>query len=302
MFKAIIIYAISAVTLIPFFLVYPDMDVVTQLIICAPVILILGIPHGAIDNVLFFGNSRQNSLAFISTYLAIIAGNVLIWMVLPLFAYVLFLILSAYHFGQSQFLHYFKKDTWEMKSLYLLWGISLLSGLIYFNHAEMVWVSQNKGFEFFEAAHPKRLMGFIFILSTGLTVFNLFWLLMQKQLSLKVFFLELLVLALVVSTFYFLPMIIGFTLYFIILHSYKVIQEVYGILAQKRQVNSKKHFIRLLFPFSVLTIVGIFLLYVITSVDWVPFTFGFAFLIAISSITLPHAVVMDRFYKGTKYD
>jgi len=54
---------------------------------------------------------------------------------------VAFLILSAFHFGQSQFSHLSIAIKWERVLLYQAWGLSILSGLVIFNYDQIYTLS-----------------------------------------------------------------------------------------------------------------------------------------------------------------
>jgi Brp/Blh family beta-carotene 15,15'-monooxygenase len=297
MTKAIFFFISCLLLLLPLVFNAGEISMSSQLLFTTPFLLLFGIPHGAIDNVLYLRNNKIKNTHFIAIYLVFVASNIAIWIFSPTIAYVLFLFLSAYHFGQSQFTHYFDKQPSSHKALYLFWGISILSGLLYFNIAETHSIMvQHEEFAVFSPLHQEVDMLYLFLASTLLTVSFIIYLTAKKFLTIENMFMELLVISLVLICFYLLPFLIGFTLYFIVLHSFKVLKEEYHFLDSKKEISSFKGFIQLIAPFTLLSVFGILFLFGLIYLDVLTFSYGYCLLIVISSITLPHVFVMNKFY------
>jgi Brp/Blh family beta-carotene 15,15'-monooxygenase len=223
--------------------------------------------------------------------------NVVLWILIPDVAYILFLLLSSYHFGQSQFSHYFNKQPLSNMFLYLLWGISILSGLVYFNIQEINNITiQYDDFAIFQVLHQKKVMLLVFLMSTGLTLIFMIGLTLKKVLKMEILLMELLVIALILICFKLMPLLIGFTFYFAVLHSFKVLREEYSFLNSEKEISSIIGFIKLIAPFTLLSIFGIMFLFGLIYIDILQLSYGYCLLIIISSITLPHVFVMNRFY------
>jgi len=81
----------------------PRLDAQTQLALLAPVILLLGVPHGALDIVFVRQLTGVQSAAgwslFITAYLAVAASVVALWWFAPGFFLAAFLLTSAFHFS-----------------------------------------------------------------------------------------------------------------------------------------------------------------------------------------------------------
>jgi len=81
----------------------PRLDPQLQLALLSPVILLLGVPHGALDIVFVRRLTRLSSLAewglFSLAYLAAAAAVVLLWWWAPGVFLALFLLISAFHFS-----------------------------------------------------------------------------------------------------------------------------------------------------------------------------------------------------------
>jgi Brp/Blh family beta-carotene 15,15'-monooxygenase len=298
MTRAIFLFIASVLLLLPFVFTAGAISVSSQLILCTPFLLLLGIPHGAIDHILYLKNNKLKHSHFIGIYLLLVGSNIALWMLLPSIAYVLFLLLSGYHFGQSQFSHYFNEEPVYYRLFYLFWGVSLLAGLVYFNLDEIhLIMNQYDEFAAFRPLHQDKLMFQIFLASSFGTLFFLVMLTIKKSLTVENLMMEVLVLSLVLVCFFLMPLLIGFTLYFVILHSFKVLREEYNYLNAEIRVNSIGGFVKVLAPFTLFSFAGIGLLFGMIYLNWLTISYGYCLLIIISSITLPHVFVMNRFYK-----
>lgn len=290
-------FVASFLLLLPLVLSNGEMSASNQLALCVPFILLLGIPHGAIDNRLFLRDKKIKNAHFIALYVAVIFLNIGLWLLFPLLAYGLFLIISAYHFGQSQFAQYFKKPRFLHHTMAMSWGICVLSGLIFFNMSEVHDImSIDENFNAFNVLHQKTITQIVFGLSSGLTLLILFFFLFSKKISLNTVLKETFILFLILFSFKVLPFLIGFTLYFVILHSIKVLQEEFTFLMLKKEIYSWKHFIALLAPLTILSLLGIAFVFISCHFEIISLSYGYCLMMIISSITLPHVFVMDRFY------
>ena len=298
MTKAIFVFIVSILLIYPLVSGIGQVTLSDQLLLCLPFILFLGIPHGAIDNVLYIKDKSLNNKQFIGLYLISIGLYIGLWFVLPILAYIIFLVLSAYHFGQSQFSHYFQKQPLINKILYALWGAAILSGFMFFKSEEIaILMESSVEFSYFQAVHQEYLLQVIFYASTFMTLVLMLILRLRSRISWEVMFMEILVFMLILVCFYLMPLLIGFTLYFVILHSFKVLKEEYDFLNEEMGVKSILGFVKIIAPFTLLAVFGIFLMYGLIYLDMVSLSYGYCLLIIISAITLPHVFVMNNFYE-----
>ena len=74
------------------------------------VMLSIGIPHGSVDHIIAFINPEarkfSNRLTFYIIYISLILLNILIWIISPFIGLFVFLIISCYHFGETQVIGY----------------------------------------------------------------------------------------------------------------------------------------------------------------------------------------------------
>lgn len=280
-------------------LAYPiiNLGATVHLVIAAILIMAVGVPHGAVDHLIFQANTYQKKVRFFSLYLLAMVAGLMLWLFFPSVAFLLFLLLSAFHFGQSQFAGYgFKR--FIRNSLYIAWGISLLAGLILYRSSELALLS----LEFADLGQIYRSLNLEIVKgllwsSSSLTLLVFVVLLLQSQWTLKVFLKEMIIFIMLHCVFYLLPFIVGFTMYFTLFHSIGVLGQEFEFLKSSLKLKSLKQFIHLLAPFTLLSFFGLFLGLLLVYVEWINVSYFFLLLVFISVLTIPHSVVMDVFYK-----
>ena len=90
-------------------------------------LFLVGIPHGALDG---YSHTRKLPLlSFMTRYIGIMGLVVLLWMFSPILGLALFLIYSAWHFGETDLIEWNRSNI----ALSLFWGTMLL-GIILLSH------------------------------------------------------------------------------------------------------------------------------------------------------------------------
>ena len=107
--------------------------IAAQLLLLAPLVAILGLPHGALDlpmaGVLWPLDGWRGKLRFVVIYLGLVAGVVGLWILAPGAALIAFLAYSALHFS----------DDWSRAAPPLRWtgGIATIGAPALMHHAEV---------------------------------------------------------------------------------------------------------------------------------------------------------------------
>ena len=128
-----------------FFTLYNSTDIIDykfQILFSGILISTFGIAHGSIDNFLVKKRYNLNNFEFYSLYLISIVLYIIVWLISPKIAFISFLLLSAYHFGESHFSDYNILSHYK-KVFYMIWGCMLISGLLFFNKNELIKLSTN---------------------------------------------------------------------------------------------------------------------------------------------------------------
>ena len=98
------------------------------------------IPYEAIDHIIYREEHTTSALVFYSFYFGLMIIYLCFWMYSSVLSMV---ILSAFHFGQSQFSHLSISNKWKRIILCQMWGLSILSGLVVFNYDQIYTLSAN---------------------------------------------------------------------------------------------------------------------------------------------------------------
>jgi len=108
----------------------------TQISFLIAVLILFGVPHGALDLYIdqHLHKSESNQKIFLLKYIANIIAYAVVWYFFPVAALVIFILITAYHFGEIDWLG--KTDNGIQKMAYsvigLLWILLLLSKNINF--------------------------------------------------------------------------------------------------------------------------------------------------------------------------
>lgn len=291
------IFILLNVVLLFFTSVISVLSVTTQLYIAALLIGFVGLPHGAIDHILFMQNTKVKPLFFYSFYIALIGFVIVLWLWSPVIALILFLVLSAYHFGQSQFSSNKTLSKHIRIVLYLSWGISIISGLVVYNNQEI--------FQMFSTSPDLYALRIVFQLPiqitilalSSLTFFAVFFF-KKNAFSKKKFLFELGLFILIHVSFYFQSILIGFSIYFATLHSLEVLNQEYTFMKLNRSNFNFTYFLGILAPYTLISVAGFLIILGLSHFGVLPISKTLVVFIAISAFTLPHSVVMEKFYSS----
>ena len=269
----------------------------------ALVMVSTGIPHGATDHLIYAKVQSHRSRPFswkrfLGFYLFTMILYSLSWIFLPGFSLSIFLMISAYHFGQSQVL-YIKWEAGSLKKrlLGLAWGSLILSSLLLMHLEEVITLLASiiSIPAFLSVSGPVQLAMFPTI--CGLIVL-LLWsqALRERAMAIPEFLKEIASLTILLTTFYVAGLWLGFALYFGVWHALSsMLAEIEAF--RKEQSYSVKAFIKDALPFSLISFAGIGILGLAVSFLGEQIPMILLLFIAISVLTLPHTIYMDRFYQ-----
>ena len=272
-----------------------EQDLLNSLAIAS--ILLFGIPHGSIDNQLYLEKSSISKTRFYSFYLGAIALNALLWFIFPLISLGIFVLISAYHFGQSQLSDILKKSNIWSFLLYTIWGASVIFSFAHFNIEEIqAFTSQEKDLMIFSVISNSSFMFISYLLSTSLCLIGMNLFVLKGKMKGERFAFEMLVLFVIQLSAFLFSFLIGFAFFFVLIHSFRVLQKEFNHLFDALNLQTFLAFIKKLMPFSLLSFIGIGLIVFAISMDVLYISIPLFSMIIISSITLPHAFVMEKFY------
>ena len=278
-----------------------------QFIIFLLGILLLGVPHGAADLLVATQNANRgkksfSKLRFFVVYLfRLFAFAAILWF-FPLIGNLLFILFAAYHFGETD-LYQFNTNTLIGKAFVIFYGLLILS-VILLHHFEEVkpllqqftagrenavfinWLDVNRYYIISVCGILFFTTTFVYFLQTSNTGTD-----NKGQFLIR--------LAIILLILFNLPMLLGFTFYFVVWHSVLSLNNIVGYL-RKNNSFTQTSIQREIVLYSVLAIVGIALF----GVAGFMFTnssamVGYLFL-GLAVLTAPHMQIMHDMYKSLR--
>jgi Brp/Blh family beta-carotene 15,15'-monooxygenase len=236
----------------------------TQYFIFIIGILLLGVPHGAADLLVAARNadlsekifSKQKFFIVYLGRLVLFAGVLFLF---PVAGNLLFIFFAAYHFGETD-LYQFKTHTLAGKIFVISYGLVILSVILLHhfdevkpiyqlfesgkeNQAIIEWISQNR-------YHILTANGSIFFIATFIYFFKNRH---QDNSDTGQFLVRF---ACILFILFNLPMLLGFTFYFVVWHSLLSLDNIVSYLRKKNTV-SYKTITKQILLYSTLAIAGI---------------------------------------------
>lgn len=277
-----------------------------QWIIFAITILLAGIPHGALDHLVAKQNSTLQHQKFSSTqfyinYLSRMILYGICWYFFPSFSLLLFILLSAFHFGETDLslpATVVKKSAAILQTVY---GLLIVLVLLLTHAQEVLPIlslieKQNTGF-----------LAMIFNISTSTFILSgiLFLLLLlffsihqshplPAKWYLMICIRTIFLLTIIVS----LPLPLAFAFYFGCWHSLQSLENIRQHLSTMNTgVISFAGLLKKCIPYSVIAFSGIAILILIATYLKTESVFLFFFFVGIAILTAPHLEVMSHMYE-----
>lgn len=253
-------------------------------------VLSIGILHGANDLTLVkkLGFLKSKWQRFLSYVFFVLLFSVLLYRI-PSVALMIFVGISAYHFGEQQWHKYVKNQTVLVSVFYFVFGLFLFAAL-FFAHASKVSdiIYQISDWRIEESFFQTFALSCLFALVLLILVLNK---------NIKLLLIDLLVqTTLLMILFWTTDLLVGFAVYFVFWHSWPSLKDQSEILYQT-QHSFKKYLIDA-WLYWLLSIAGLAFLYFYNdTLGLDPLALFFAFLAA---ITFPHVLVifgLNRLFK-----
>jgi len=259
-----------------------------------------GILHGSNDILLIDSITNKNIhnkypfIKVLSTYLIIVLSAVIIFYLIPLFALVLFVLFSAFHFGEQHWEHkQLEVANKLINSFYFIYGLLVLQILFILNSTEVIEIVESitgytLTYQFILYSFVSNLIAFVF-----LSIF-----MYSKSVKFRgVILLELFHLLIFSIIFQVSTLIWGFTIYFIFWHSIPSLYEQITYLHKDFNNMNIFNYLKKAFPYWIISLMGIGIVYYIFKEDKLFYAIFFSFLAA---ITFPHALVMNKMFTNKK--
>jgi beta-carotene 15,15'-dioxygenase len=240
-----------------------------------------------------------STVYFLLNYVGRLLLFALILWFFPVMGNILFIFLAAYHFGETD-LHRFRTDTYTGKFLVITYGLVILSIILLPHYEEvkqifLLFPSGEANISFINDIEVQRQN--IILACFSLFVISIFNYYRQyKDISFQELGQVLLQLLVILFIVYRLPMLLGFTFYFVFWHSILSLTNIVKYLKRDKQ-NSYPIIIKQVSFYSSLAIVGIAIFgYMGTMLISSSVITGYLFL-GLAVLTAPHMEVMHEMYK-----
>mgnify|MGYP001275279577 FL=1 len=269
-----------------------------ELILGFILIFTFGMVHGSNDllivNKLLINTKHYSKLTLLTAYLFVVSFAILIFYWAPALAMILFMLFSAYHFGEQHWEHRFSKLNSFRKSIfYFSYGMFILYLLFAFNDSDVKSIV----FEItsYEITHLySQIVLIVLGISIGIVLITEF---LTKCLTIEAILKELFTLVVLSMIFSSSSLIWGFAIYFILWHSIpSLLEQIKFIYGDFKTVSAYKY-CKAALPYWSISLVGMVILYAIFSSEKQFYSLFFAF---IAAVTFPHAIVMVKMFSKKK--
>ena len=266
-------------------------------------IVLLGIPHGAADLLVAGNNAGASKKSFskprfLVAYISLLTAFAAVIYYLPLAGNLLFILFAAYHFGETD-LYQFKTNSVLGKIFVTSYGLVILS-VILLNHFEEVkplllqFNAGKNNILFINWLDANRFMvmsfiGLLFFISTFIFLLlnNAVGSLGKGQFLVR--------LACLLFILFSMPMLIGFTFYFVAWHSILSLKNIVGYLRKNKQF-SPLSILKQILLYSGLAMAGI-AIFGLTGFMFMSNGAAMSYLfLGLSVLTAPHMLVMHDMY------
>ena len=302
--KKILLQCVVALIVITLNQYAPDFIESTRYILLGLVILLIGMPHGALDHIID-GNLEgwdpySFNRRFYSWYLSAIVLYSVLWIFFPLFSFGFFLLITLYHFGQAD-AERFDLDGWANKVIHFSRGISVVGLIVY---GDLVYASEviesvtdfsyeNFSNQLFPSEFGAYTLALVYPVAFTLTA-------LIKKIPAVGFFVYFLDAIIVSALFLFCDPVWAFSIYFGLWHSYNHVKVMLSYLADQDKEVSMGWFYKNSFIFSLLSYLGLLFIYNMLDAFGNEELMVSLLFIVISVLTLPHMIVVEKLYSKFK--
>lgn len=265
-----------------------------QLVLGFILIFTFGILHGANDLVLISqleNRKKQSFFKILISYIAIVLISALLFTKIPIIALTLFILVSAYHFGEQHWQDIEKNGNKIITKIFQFnYGLIILLLLFIFNKKEVIEIV----FKITTVTIAEKTISIAFFIVLLLFLINTYILYKKSETFKNIIIEQLFYLVLLCLIFKVSSLIWGFTIYFIFWHSIPSLNDQIRFLYGKYSFTNFKKYFKSAFLYWIISLVGISILYFISK-DLIIFdALFFSFL---ASITFPHAIVILKMFK-----
>ena len=256
-------------------------------------IFTFGMIHGSNDLIIVNRLSNSNKSKFFSillTYLFVVSSAIVLFYLVPVLALLLFVLFSAYHFGEQHWEETLCGFNSFLKRIFFFcYGMLILFMIFNFNTEKVVEiVYEITSYNLLEIYASEVIITLLcilfFVISYGLY---------KKSIKMQSVLRELALLLILGIVFKASSLIWGFTIYFILWHSIpSLLDQITFIFGDLEKKSIFKYAIAAL-PYWLISLIGISVLFLVFKNEKHFYSLFFAF---IAAVTFPHAIVMLKMF------
>lgn len=265
-----------------------------ELILGFVLILSFGMLHGANDIILFDKLSEvKKKLPYakmLAMYLAVVFTVLILFYWVPVIALIIFILFSAFHFGEQHWDQEQIELSASIKStFYLMYGLVIISMLLVLNITQVVEIVES----IINGILPVSVLYYFFYISLVGLAFSTTYLILKDKNFQKRIWAELLYLLVIAVIFKVSSLIWGFAIYFIFWHSLPSLYDQIKFMYSGFDNRNMLDYLKKAFPYWLISIVGILGIYFffkdITIFNGLFFSF-------LAAVTLPHSFLISRMF------
>ena len=256
-------------------------------------IFTFGMIHGSNDIMVVNKlNSEQkiHNFKILLTYLLVVSTAVLIFYLLPILALALFILFSAYHFGEQHWNEALQNWNEPLKRLFFFsYGLLVLFLIFNSNITEVKDIILDISAHNVSNLYSTQVIWSLVAILIVLTLIHV----IKQKINTNTMIKELFSLLVLIVIFESSTLIWGFCIYFILWHSIpSLLDQITFIYGDYKKKNVMKYTLEAL-PYWIVSLVGIIALYLFFKDDKHFYSLFFAF---IAAVTFPHAFVMLKMF------
>jgi Brp/Blh family beta-carotene 15,15'-monooxygenase len=257
-----------------------------------------GILHGSNDILLIDSISEDKVnypfIRVLLTYLLTVTLAVIIFYVLPVLALALFILFSAFHFGEQ---HWEYRKLGVSKSIsnafYLSYGMLVLQLLFVLNPTDVIEVIA----AITSYTIDSRFILYSFLVSVIIFLIISTYMYYKSRTFRSIFLKELFYLLVFAVVFKVSTLIWGFTIYFILWHSIPSLYEQVQFIYKAFNKTTILKYCKNAFPYWMVSLIGILIVYLFLKDHTIFYAVFFSF---IAAVTFPHALVINKMFNNKK--
>jgi Brp/Blh family beta-carotene 15,15'-monooxygenase len=266
-------------------------------------LILFGIPHGAADRLvasknISFQKNRNSNLSFNFYYLGSITLFSLLLFTFPFIGTCIFILLSAYHFGESD-LQRIGTSTFLGKIVLFNYGLSVLGVIFLPNIPELLdsirpMVSSTLLLQILNQidVHHRIILNVILLIFAGST---LLYFLKNKH-AFRQCRQELMLNILLLPILYVLPMLLSFSFYFLLWHSVFSMKTILQYLLKNNDLG-RRSVAKEILGNSAIALLGIGIFSIIASLGKQHYNLVIYAVFGLAVLTAAHMQVMHQMYK-----